>query len=74
MLIGTNDIVRYSGDLEIPQLGGDIIKGYGEIAMSKETGVVFIAQFIIFYYKGNHWIFFHIINGFISIHLAFAIK
>ena len=46
MLIGTNDIVRYSGDLEIPQLGGDIIKGYGEIAMSKETGVVFIAQFI----------------------------
>lgn len=46
MLIGTNDIIRYSGDLEIPQLGGDIIKGYGEIAMSKETGVVFIAQFI----------------------------
>lgn len=46
MLIGTEDIVRYKGNINIQQLGGGTITGYGEIAMSKETGVVFIAQFI----------------------------
>lgn len=46
MLIGTDDIIRYKGNIEIQQLGGATITGYGEIAMSKETGVVFIAQFI----------------------------
>jgi hypothetical protein len=46
MLIGTEDIIRYKGNIEIQQLGGATITGYGEIAMSKETGVVFIAQFI----------------------------
>jgi hypothetical protein len=46
MLIGTEDIVRYKGNINIQQLGGESINGYAEIAMSKETGVVFIAQFV----------------------------
>ena len=46
MLLGADDIVRYQGNIEITQLGGEIIKGYGEISMSKDTGVVFISQYI----------------------------
>ena len=46
MLINRDDIIRYQGNIEIPQIGQTIITGFGEIAMSKETGVVFIAQFI----------------------------
>jgi hypothetical protein len=46
MLINRDDIIRYQGNIEIPQIGQTVITGFGEIAMSKETGVVFIAQFI----------------------------
>ena len=46
MLLGTDDIIRYQGNIEITQLGGEVITGYGEISMSKDTGVVFIAQYV----------------------------
>jgi hypothetical protein len=46
MLLAADDIVRYQGNIEITQLGGEVITGYGEISMSKDTGVVFIAQYV----------------------------
>jgi len=45
MIFEKGELTRYSSEIEIPQIGGEVRKGFSDVVMHTETGVVFIGRF-----------------------------